>query len=129
MIWDSSIGSVTRRLEYHKLRQHAIRTEGVERPPRASDPSQRALEQEFSHEQCCGAVIKAFAVPDVDKAHIQRILSSAQVAWHSIGLLFDAAARIQVGFAFYPYCVLVYFGPRQDITSGQTRNGSVTAEL
>src|SRR6266850_1805328 len=46
-----------------------------------------------------------------------------------LALLFDAAARIQVVFACHPHGVLVYFGPRQDITLGEAGEGSITAEL
>ena len=45
------------------------------------------------------------------------------------GLLFDAAARIQVVFACNPYGVVVYLRPGHDIALGKTGNGSLTTEL
>jgi len=63
------------------------------------------------------------------QADIHRLPGATQVAEHSIGLLFNTAARIQVWFAWYSYGVVVYFGPRQDITPGKAGEGSITAEL
>ena len=73
--------------------------------------------------------IGEFAISDIEKTHVQRLPCAAQVAGNSITLLLDAAARIQVGFAFYPYGVLVYLRPGQDIAPGKTGNGSITTEL
>ena len=73
--------------------------------------------------------IREFAMPDIEKAHIQRLPCAAQIAGHSFGLLFDAAARIQVVFACNPYGVVVYLRPGHDIALGKTGNGSLTTEL
>ena len=73
--------------------------------------------------------IGEFAMPDIEKAHIQGLPCAAQIAGHSFGLLFDAPARIQVVFACNPDGVVVYLRPGQDTALGKTGNGSITTEL
>ncbi len=74
------------------------------------------------------ATVPIGCMSDVDKAHTQRQLSAAQVAGHSIGLLFDAAAWVQELVA-YPYGVVVYLRPGQDAALCKTGNGSIATEL
>jgi hypothetical protein len=58
----------------------------------------------------------------------ERSSQAAQATEQSIALLLDATARIQL-LSAYPYDVVVYFGPGQDIALGEAGDGSVTAEL
>src|SRR5260221_12444872 len=72
-------------------------------PSRASEPLRKHLR----------ATLLIGCMSDDDKAHTQRQLIAAQVAGHTIGLLFDAHASVQELVA-YSYGVVVYLRPVPD---------------